>query len=212
MGHTHHILQGPGNILEEEEVCKSGKGMGETSGVSKPEPRLFRSALRPDQGNNFWTPWSALSATLLSSDSGLCPDNSVGRIPVTPCLWKHALCPPKAPRLWVIKVTPDSGFCLRTEDFRSLCPSDPQPVCLQTTSVCCIPPDGTARPGCCGLHGSVPSQALQLISSFILFCSPLFLRQAFLDTKPALDLLWSWGWLWTWGPASIFRVLRLLPC
>lgn len=29
MGHTHHVLQGPGNILEEEEVCKSGKGMGE---------------------------------------------------------------------------------------------------------------------------------------------------------------------------------------
>lgn len=33
MRHTHHALQGPGNVLEEEEVCKSGKGMGETCGL-----------------------------------------------------------------------------------------------------------------------------------------------------------------------------------
>lgn len=133
MRHTHHALQGPGNVLEEEEVCKSGKGMGETCvlltfkipRVSKPEPRLFRSALRPDPGNNFWTPWSALSATLMSSDFVLCLDNSVGRIPVTLCLWKHASCPPRAPRLWMIKVTPDSGFYLPTEDFCGLCPHWP---------------------------------------------------------------------------------------
>lgn len=91
------------------------------SGVSKPEPRLFRSTLRPDPGNNFWTLWSELSATLMSSDFVLCLDNSVGRIPVTLCLWKHASCPPRAPRLWVIKVTPDSGFYLPTEDFCGLC-------------------------------------------------------------------------------------------